>query len=416
MPHLEDYDPDENVDKQYIDSYGQDFSVHKLMLSDQPRMEFYQSAIIHALAKNKNKNSKSFVIDCGAGSGVLSMIALKAGAEKVYSIEASERIAQTISQNIKRNFSRIFSSQQEENIDEVVSKKWKLFQGMAETFPVEEVVNEILEISTSEKQKQQQDSPVRQDDDDTTCNQQQSDDDNEICIFLVSEWMGFYLLHEAMLQSVIFLRDALLKQIVASKNQQKGNRRNNKNNNNNISLRLIPDVAEIYCAPFDLRKHYESSVKPSWQFLDFDFSFLGEVDTAEIFSTERNPVVQVVHPNSILLPNQQRKVVSLNLEIVTVEELETLEFSAKFHYPEDFGKNNRNAALNGFVLWFSCFFEEKRFELATSPFATPTHWKQTVVMISDEGIKSIDLAGDEMTVKFTMQRDERSYVIGLELE
>ena len=128
---------------------------------------------------------------------------------------------------------------------------------------------------------------------------------------------------------------------------------------------------------------------------------------------------------------------------VSVDELEQLELSATFEFPSDFGKNT-TSALNGFVMWFSCFYvgdEQKRrekvsgyhhleedsattsssslssfLELPTSPLTKPTHWKQTVIMLSDEGVPAEDIAGDTMTAKFTLVRDQRVYEIGLELE
>lgn len=454
--NLEDYDPDQNIDQQYIQSYGEDFSVHKLMLSDKPRMDFYHDAIKRVLSStttNNNNNHHKFVIDCGAGSGILSMLALKYGARKVYSIEASDRIAQTILPNIKRNMKSLgFFSAPE------IKKRFSLHQGMAESFPVEDVVEEIWKISSSSSTTSSS-SPVRQDDEPNNNEESSSSSkkNNIITIYLVSEWMGFYLLHEAMLQSVLFLRDKIRAEI-----EKKYNSNNNTKETRKIQLKLIPDVAEIYCAPFDLRKHYVSSIRPTWQFLDFDFSFLGEVDAAEIFSTERNPVVQVIHPNSIVVANSSnddnndgenssdnnnQRLITLDLSRVTIEELEEITFSASFSFHKNFAKTNPTTTINGFAIWFSCFFVDlddddddettteknliqfdgvKKYfsskkkkvydELSTSPFDVATHWKQTVVMISDEGIPAESVAGDTMKAVFTWQRDQRSYLIGLELE
>lgn len=53
---------------------------HLLMLQDKPRMEYY-SSIIRPKVKDK------IVLDVGTGSGILSYLALKWGAKKVYSVE-----------------------------------------------------------------------------------------------------------------------------------------------------------------------------------------------------------------------------------------------------------------------------------------------------------------------------------------
>lgn len=60
--------------------------VHKLMLADNIRTHCYCRAI-----KRKTKNN-SVIVDLGAGTGILSLAAAKAGAKKVYAIEKSKII------------------------------------------------------------------------------------------------------------------------------------------------------------------------------------------------------------------------------------------------------------------------------------------------------------------------------------
>lgn len=70
----------------YEDFYG--------MLSDTVRMNAYKEAI------KRNVNEGDIVLDLGAGTGILSFLALKAGAARVYAIEKSDSIelAKQISQ------------------------------------------------------------------------------------------------------------------------------------------------------------------------------------------------------------------------------------------------------------------------------------------------------------------------------
>ena len=56
--------------------------IHKEMLGDEARMTAYRNAI-NRVVKGKT------VIDVGAGTGALSIFAAKAGATKVFAIEAS---------------------------------------------------------------------------------------------------------------------------------------------------------------------------------------------------------------------------------------------------------------------------------------------------------------------------------------
>ena len=120
----------------YFPSYG-DISVHMTMLRDKPRVDAYLGAIMQAKKEIENK----IVIDVGAGTGVLSMLcAMHAGAKHVYAIEACDKMAQIATQLIKDN-------------------------------KLEDKVTVIH--STAEKAE----IPVKAD-------------------VLVSEWMGFYLVHE----------------------------------------------------------------------------------------------------------------------------------------------------------------------------------------------------------------------------
>jgi predicted RNA methylase len=67
------------ADLNYFESYG-DPEIHREMLSDEARVDNYRAAL-NALSFEK------VVIDVGAGTGVLSMMAMDAGAKCVYAIE-----------------------------------------------------------------------------------------------------------------------------------------------------------------------------------------------------------------------------------------------------------------------------------------------------------------------------------------
>ena len=62
----------------YFNSY-EDLSVHELMLKDKPRTLAYKTFMEKNAALFKDK----IVVDVGAGSGILSLFAAKAGAKKV---------------------------------------------------------------------------------------------------------------------------------------------------------------------------------------------------------------------------------------------------------------------------------------------------------------------------------------------
>eukprot|EP00124_Ichthyophonus_hoferi_P004375 Ihof_evm9s472 gene=Ihof_evmTU9s472 len=67
----------------YFDAYNS-LQVHSLMLKDRPRTQTYLTALENVELEGK------VVMDVGAGTGILSMFAARAGAKKVYAIEASD--------------------------------------------------------------------------------------------------------------------------------------------------------------------------------------------------------------------------------------------------------------------------------------------------------------------------------------
>jgi type I protein arginine methyltransferase len=127
------------------------------MLSDEARVDNYRAAI-KALCWEKS------VIDVGAGTGILSEMAMDSGALCVYAIEQSQ-IADEAQAAFQKRRDR---------------KKMMVFRGRAEDF----------DLGTTKVD------------------------------LIVSEWMGYFLIFEHMLPSVIAVRDrCLIKggQIVPSK-------------------------------------------------------------------------------------------------------------------------------------------------------------------------------------------------------
>ena len=135
----------EHGQDEYFTSYDS-VEVHRLMIRDKPRTEAYRDAILNNSQYFKDK----IVMDIGAGTGILSLFAKQAGAKKVFAVEASP-LADVLKEIVEIN--------DEEGVIEVI-------HGKAEEVELDTKVD-----------------------------------------IIISEWMGFYLLHESMLDSVIAARD-----------------------------------------------------------------------------------------------------------------------------------------------------------------------------------------------------------------
>ncbi|KHJ80398.1 methyltransferase domain protein [Oesophagostomum dentatum] len=138
----------------YFDSYAH-FGIHEEMLKDEVRTVTYRNSIYH----NKHLFKDKIVMDVGSGTGILSMFAARAGAKKVYAMEFSNMALQS-RQIIKDN-----------NLEDVITV-------------IQAKVEDVTELP----------------------------DGCEKVDVIVSEWMGYCLFYESMLNTVIFARDKWLKE------------------------------------------------------------------------------------------------------------------------------------------------------------------------------------------------------------
>lgn len=122
--------------------------VHKLMLSDRIRTKFFCDAI------EARTDTDSIVVDLGAGTGILSLAAARAGAKRVYAIERT-RIANVADRLFKKN--------------QLAEKICLLIQDSKEA-----IIPEAVDL-------------------------------------IVSEWIGVHVFQENMLLDFIDLRDRILK-------------------------------------------------------------------------------------------------------------------------------------------------------------------------------------------------------------
>jgi protein arginine N-methyltransferase 1 len=266
-------------DTYYFDSYS-NFDVHETMIKDKVRTNGYRTAI----STNPSLFRRAVVLDVGCGTGILSLFAAKAGADKVYAVEKSQ-IGDYAKAIVDKND---------------FSGRIEVLQGSMEEIELPETVDVII-----------------------------------------SEWMGYCLLYESMLPSVILARDKFLEE----------------------GGTMWPNRAKMFI----------SGIRDS-TFIQRKFGFWDDVFGFNLSAVKRfalsEPVIAVA-PNSDIITDDS-PLIDLDLNTVTVHDLNV---NATFSLTALEAGN-----LNGFVVWFDVAFEgpDAQFVLSTSPFQPPTHWSQTL--------------------------------------
>ncbi|KAL8576897.1 hypothetical protein ACOMHN_064681 [Nucella lapillus] len=299
------------------------------------------------------------VMDVGAGTGILYLFAASFGARKVYAVEASNT-AHLCKQIVEQN-------------------------GFGDRIEVIHSTVEKVDLKGAKVD------------------------------VIVSEWMGFYLLHESMLDSVIVAQDRFLAP-------------------DGI---MAPSAARLYVAPVDMAEYLEEKYEFWSNVCGFDFS-------AAVLSEEPQTLElredQVVARPEVLL--------EMDLRTVIVPQMQTLSRTLSF-------RMHRTSPVHGFALWFDTDFQQgaqlKSLRsqtqssadpastgasssasghasqqtaswkvvpdsvLSTSPASPVTHWKQTVILLPRT--LSCDPA-DDLRCQVTLTQDsvnKRHYNIELEL-
>ncbi|KAM4641522.1 protein arginine N-methyltransferase 6 [Discoglossus pictus] len=279
-------------DSEYFRCYS-DVTVHEEMISDSVRTNAYKLAILRSHSTLRGTT----VLDVGAGTGILSVFCAQAGAGKVYAVEASG-VAQLASEVVKLNG---------------MEGKVVVINGSVESAEVPEKVDAI-----------------------------------------VSEWMGYALMYESMLCSVIYARDKWLKP----------------------GGLMLPASADLFIAPVndpttENRLDFWDNIKGQF---GVDMSCMRSFARTCIMGKEM--AVCPVTPEDVLsLPV---RFASLDLATATLEDVAKIQGSFQFSC---FG----SSFMHGFAIWFSVTFPgEKPIVLATSPYTEETHWKQTLLYLDEE--------------------------------
>ncbi|KAF8329308.1 protein arginine N-methyltransferase [Amanita rubescens] len=264
----------------YADSYAH-FAIHEEMLKDTVRTGSYRTAIID----NSHLFRGKTVLDVGCGTGILSMFAAKAGAKHVVGIDMSNIIDQA------------------QNIIEA--------NGFKDTITLVKGKLEDTEL------------PIKEFD------------------IIISEWMGYFLLYESMLDTVLLARDKYLKP-------------------NGL---MFPDNATLFLAAIEDKDYKEEKINFWDNVYGFNFSCIKDIAL-------REPLVDTVDLKSVVTDPCLIK----HINLLTAKK-EDLTFTTQFAL-----KASRNDYAHAFIAWFDIVFgcTHKKTKFSTGPHAQYTHWKQTV--------------------------------------
>lgn len=293
----------------YFDSYAH-YGIHEEMLKDEVRTVTYRNSMYH----NKHLFKGKIVLDIGCGTGILSMFAAKAGAARVIGIECS---------NIVEYAQKIVEANN-------LSKTISILKGK-----VEEVI---------------------------------LPDGIEKVDIIISEWMGYCLFYESMLDTVLFARDKWL--------QKDG--------------MLFPDKATLYICGIEDRQYKDEKINWWDDVYGFDMSSIRKVAISE-------PLVDIVDPKQVVTNACLIK----EVDLYTVTKAD-LEFASPFNL-----QVRRNDYVQALVTYFTIEFTKchKRTGFSTAPELPYTHWKQTVFYFDEYmTVKK----GEEIYGTFSMKPNARN--------
>lgn len=301
----------------YFNGYAQN-DIHEQMLKDRARTEAYRDFIY----ENKDIFKDKVVLDVGCGTGILSMFAARAGAKRVFSVDNSAIIEKAKLNIIENGF---------ENVITCIRGK------------VEEIELPVQHVD-----------------------------------IIVSEWMGYFLLFEAMLDSVLVARDRWLKPETGI---------------------LAPSQTRILMAALEDEDLKNNRVNFWNDVYGFKMSAMKE-------PTLNEAVVDFIEPSSVCSDVVTLK--DLPLQTITIKQLD---FVSKFEVVVQ-----RDGNVNAFGGWFDTWFtrdghaipKEQQMQkvegetfMTTSPFGEDTHWKQTTFFLEESiAVKK----GDRIQGTFTCHK------------
>ncbi|KAK4981974.1 Nuclear SAM-dependent mono-and asymmetric methyltransferase [Elasticomyces elasticus] len=185
---------------------------------------------------------------------------------------------------------------------------------------------------------------------------------------IISEWMGYFLLYESMLDTVLWARDRYLKK----------------------DGLIFPDKATIFLAGIEDGEYKDEKIGFWDNVYGFDYSPLKHTALTE-------PLVDTVELKAVVTDPSP----VLTLDLYTVQPAD-LAFSLPYSLSV-----RRTDYIHALIAWFDIEFSacHKPVRFSTGPHTKYTHWKQTVFYLRD--VLTVE-AGEQVKGSLSCQPNERN--------
>lgn len=324
-------------DTSYFESY-KGAGIHREMIEDSVRTQGYRDFI----EKNAELFAGKVVLDVGCGTGILSLFCARAGAKKVFAVDNSD-IALRAKEIVAKNG---------------YQDKVEVIQGKVEDFHTQRLIGK------------------------------------EKVDIIISEWMGYGLLFEGMLDSVLRARDLCLKE----------------------DGLMVPSHCTLRAAPIsDKAWVAESKGEKFWNSV-YGFDFSPMVPGGALTDRE----IGVFDVPDKAFGGEASTFYQLDLKKIQLQELDfSVPFSTKL--------SDGTKSIDAFAIWFDTFFlppgqsqdataidvaswgknGEPGLGFSTGPHSTPTHWHQAVLLLDEEDRKKEINGGSVLKSTITYKKTRR---------
>ncbi|EEA08159.1 uncharacterized protein CMU_011070 [Cryptosporidium muris RN66] len=328
-------------DESYFNSYSH-LDIHREMILDEVRTNSYFNFITNPI-NSKFYFKDKIILDIGTGTGVLSIFAAKSGAKCIAAIDAAENILEKAKVIAQKNG---------------LCNKINFIYGKLENLDLYINGNEVVGV----------------------CKESKPPDKYQKfkCDVIISEWMGYCLLYESMLYTILNARDKYL----------------------NSMGYIFPSSVCLQICPADYHKMIDECIVP-WnnKLYDLDLKEL----TPSLQSLTGSPIVEIV-PVELLRCSEMTNLTKIDIKTITVNELLSLRQPFKINIvPKE------TEFATSLVISFTTEFNVENANknqifpliIETSPFNKPTHWKQTVLHLRGPNntlLKAVDVLTGYLTI------------------